>query len=829
MDKTTRILVVDDDPLALQFATMSLVREGYKVLDASTGKECLQVAHVHHPDIIVLDVMLPDMTGLEVCRQIKTDKNLQDSLIILISGAMISPEEQADGLNIGADGYLVKPYSKKEFLARVRSLERIKQAEEALRASETRYKRLFESSRDGILILEAETGRIDDVNPYLTEITEYDRSELVGKKLWEANLFEDAEKCKTVFEKFQRLGCMSHEDLRFQTKNFRKIDMECVSSVYDIDDRKAILCNFRDITARKEAENEALLTIMRHKALLELYQMGNASQEEIAAFAVETCARIVDSEICCIGFAEKGETILDDCLWCSRTMGQSAQEGKPERFIMGNIELWFETIKLQKPLIVNDLQGLNIFGKALPDGCASIVRFMGIPIVDKGRVVAVAGVANKPQPYNESDSFHVTMLLNGLLSFIRQRDAEKILRESEKKYRVLLDNASDAILIADLEGKLIEVNKQAEDLLGYSKEELRGMNVKQIYPENELYGITNAFNRLSEGRLDSVTNANIMRKDGKLIPVDISGNLIKYGEKTVAQGIFRDTTERRQIEKERRKSHDELERKVEERTAQLSQSNKLLGQQILERDMITRKLEQSWAHSKSLYERLKIAREEERTFLSRELHDGLGQILTVIGIDLFWLSTNMPEKNKPVQDRVASLLKAIDDAILSVQELSAALRHSSGNSFSVTDSIKAQLEEFERRTGILCEFISEPDNIKLGGTISTDIFRIFQEALTNIIRHSGAKKTTVFVQKKRGQFVMEIRDDGKGITRKQAESHEAIGLRGMRERASLMGGNLTIAGISQKGTTVILSIPLQINRQENHKKETISTKKIVRR
>jgi DNA-binding response OmpR family regulator len=143
MNKEFKILVTDDTPEILTMSTMLLRRAGYEVLEASTGRDCLDVTRVHHPDLVLLDVMLPDMTGIEVCRQIKSDKSLEDIFVILASGIQTSSEEQAKGLDTGADGYIVRPISNKEFLARVQAGERIKRAEDALREKEKQQQTLI--------------------------------------------------------------------------------------------------------------------------------------------------------------------------------------------------------------------------------------------------------------------------------------------------------------------------------------------------------------------------------------------------------------------------------------------------------------------------------------------------------------------------------------------------------------------------------------------------------------------------------------------------------------------------------------------------------------
>ena len=148
-DKFT-ILVTDDDPEVLLLTSSVLRRAGYHVLEAKTGEECLDLMHAHRPALVLLDVMLPDTSGITVCKQIKDDPSFQGTFVILLSGVQVSSEYQAEGLNVGADGYIVKPVSNKELLARVQAMERIRRAEDALREKEKQQEELISRLRDAL-------------------------------------------------------------------------------------------------------------------------------------------------------------------------------------------------------------------------------------------------------------------------------------------------------------------------------------------------------------------------------------------------------------------------------------------------------------------------------------------------------------------------------------------------------------------------------------------------------------------------------------------------------------------------------------------------------
>lgn len=221
-------------------------------------------------------------------------------------------------------------------------------------------------------------------------------------------------------------------------------------------------------------------------------------------------------------------------------------------------------------------------------------------------------------------------------------------------------------------------------------------------------------------------------------------------------------------------------------------------------------LKRSREELRNLYAHLQTVREKERTHIAREIHDELGQILTSLKMYLSNLTQKLPQDEKPLLEKAKTMSELIDTCIKTVQRITEDLRPSLLDNIGLIPAMEWHIKEFQKHTGIKCRITTKSFDIEemvLDKDRITVIFRIFQETLTNVARHSDATVTKVNLKKEGPNLILTIKDNGKGIKKDELSSPKSFGIIGIRERASFVGGNVRIKGIKGKGTTVTVTIP----------------------
>ena len=359
-----------------------------------------------------------------------------------------------------------------------------------------------------------------------------------------------------------------------------------------------------------------------------------------------------------------------------------------------------------------------------------------------------------------------------------RKRAEESLVESELKYRRLHESMRDAFAAVDMSGRIQEFNTAFANLLGYEAEELRRMTYLEITPAK--WHAAEA--RIIKGQVlakgySDVYEKEYIRKNGTLLPVELRTFLVRNpsGKPEQMWAVVRDVSERKRAEDALRASQRQM---------------------------------------RALAARCQAGREEERSRIAREIHDVLAQELTQLKIDLSRTRREVTMHRAMysqdiLPDRLSEMMHTVDGAIACVQKIATELRPVILDSLGLCSAVEWQAREFQSRTGIECRAdVPADEKVKDRGA-ATAVFRILQEALTNVMRHSKANKVEIRLRVGTGRVYLRVQDNGSGISQDSIHNPMSIGLAGMRERAQLLGGDFAIRSRPGSGTAIRAWVPLR--------------------
>jgi PAS domain S-box-containing protein len=352
-----------------------------------------------------------------------------------------------------------------------------------------------------------------------------------------------------------------------------------------------------------------------------------------------------------------------------------------------------------------------------------------------------------------------------------RKKAEDRVREAATYARNLIEASIDPLITINSAGKIMDVNVSTEQITGIKRDKLIGTDFADYFtkPGFARTGYKIVF---SKGVVKDYP-LTIRHISGREIDVLYNATLFK-NEAGEVQGVFaaaRDITDRKKMEEELRNSKDLL--------AKLNQH-------------------------------LEEVREYERSQIALNLHDDFGQRLTALNLDLAWLKSRIGVQSIGVKKKLEEMSLMIIESIDSIREISSFLRPAILYELGLVPAFEWQLKKFETQSGINFSFNYNPDKIKVDDQISLILFRILQESLTNIIRHSEASAVELDLRMTKNNIKLVVKDNGKGIEDEKINSLTSMGIAGMIERIRSVNGNISIKGIKDKGTVLKISIPLKL-------------------
>lgn len=353
--------------------------------------------------------------------------------------------------------------------------------------------------------------------------------------------------------------------------------------------------------------------------------------------------------------------------------------------------------------------------------------------------------------------------------------AETALRRAEERYRHLFEDAPVMyVLTGGPTGAplVTDCNQLFLDTLGYARNEVIGRPLADFYTAKSRHQLfLGGYQRALDG-VFGIEERQLLTRDNRVVETLLrtSPETDAVGTVIGTRGMFVDISERKRVEN---------------------------------------RLHQTLGQLRALTHRLEQVREEERVRISREIHDQLGQLLSALKIDVAWLGKRLPSDDLQLQHKTTVMLDLLSDAIRSVQRISSELRPGMLDDLGLAAAIEWQAHEFEKRTGIVCTVdVSIGEDHQLNATLSTALYRIFQEALTNVARHAQATEVEIQLSRETDAIRLSVRDNGIGMQRYHLTSTRSLGLLGMRERLYPWHGTLDIRSEPGQGTVVEASVAL---------------------
>ncbi len=390
-----------------------------------------------------------------------------------------------------------------------------------------------------------------------------------------------------------------------------------------------------------------------------------------------------------------------------------------------------------------------------PDGSLRWIRDRGFPIRDNsGEIYRIAGIAH---------------------DITERKLAEDALRESEERFRQLTENIHEVFWLRSPDLKeLLYVSPMYEKICGRTRESLYATGPELVvHPEDRsrvMEMLPTFAGREFEMEYRIITKEGGIRwlRDRGFPIRNQAGQIYRMG------GVAEDITDRKKAEDRLKASSEQL---------------------------------------RALSASLQSAREEEATRIAHQIHDDMGGVLTGLRWELEALEKMIdgpsdPAHLKAMRDKLATMLGLIDTTINVVRRIASELRPSILDDLGLVEAIEWQTQQFQARTGIECSCDYSLQSIPLGERQSTAVFRIVQEALTNILRHAHATRVSVEMKEDNGILALKVSDNGRGITPAEVSNKKSLGLLGMRERAHLIGGHVDIVGLKGSGTTLHVRVPL---------------------
>lgn len=799
------ILAIDDETGVLDSiaAVVGSVWPEARFVTAEDGHRGLQLARDERPDVILLDLVLPSLSGIAVCRRLKDDPSLRDTPVVVMTGSNSDRDHRRGAVEAGADGFLLKPFDASELEVMIRSMTRLfrsltversvqqhlstiveqrteelrkeleerRDVEERLRQSEARYRLLVERSRDILYTVDAK-GILHYVSPAIRNVLGLDPAALVGRSFTDHVNPEDLPLVMDVLRRSFMEGFRSNGTefrIRHADGSWRWLFARGEAVEATEISPKVFMGLAHDVTERRRSDEALTASEERYRQLFE-------AESDAILLIENSTGRILEANSAAAQlYGRTREELL-----MLRNTDLSAEEGETRR------------VTQETPVEIERVVTIPLRYHRRADGSIVPVEITGRFFMWNGRAVHIAAIRDITQRLKAEERMRTTQaelsraldLANrsrqALLSMVEDvRLSKTRLEESEERLRLALSAARQGIFDLDLRTGDAKVSPEYASMLGYDPAEFRETNaswLERLHPD-ERQQVGEVYRRYVDGEIPEYRVEFRQRcADGSWKWILSVGRIIEWDE---VGGPIR----------------------------MLGSHTDIHAMKVMEEQ-----LRAAAEQTKSLLRKLQDVREQERRDLARELHDELGQELTAIKMDLRLLERALEEpvstqKAERLAVRIESLRALGDRAIMTTRQLTTRLRPEVLDRLGFGQAVTWFAHQWHERFGIACSVEIDHSLQSIDDPTATTLFRVVQEGLNNIVKHAGATNVSVSAQRLDGHCRLEISDNGVGFSPGRARS-DCFGLLGLQERVDALGGMLEIRSVDGMGTRLSVVVPV---------------------